>query len=88
MADKDLIRQLHGSALTIAEIHYYMPDYPSLLQLFTWQEYDEAPDFPALRLFLEHWRRDLDATLHSVRVAHRRDIGPPDWRSLDEVRAI
>ena len=88
MADGDLVRQLGGSALTTAEIHYYLPDFPSLLQLFVWQDYDEAPEYPALRLFLRNWERDIEAALHSVRVMHRRRIGPPDWRSFDGVRAI
>jgi len=88
MAGSDLLKQLHGSALTTAEIHYFLPDYPSLLQLFIWQEYDEAPAFPALRLFLDHWRREIDGTLHSVRVAHRRDVGPARWQSLDAIRPI
>lgn len=88
MAGSDLLKQLQGSALTTAEIHYFLPDYPSLLQLFIWQDYDEAPDFPALRLFLGHWQRQIDGILHSVRVAHRRDVGPPRWRNLDAIRPI
>jgi uncharacterized protein Usg len=88
MPGDDLLRQLHGSALTTAEIHYYLPDHPSLLQLFIWQDYDEAPEFPALRMFLDHWRGHIDATLHSVRVAHRRRIGPADWRSFEGVIPI
>jgi uncharacterized protein Usg len=88
MPRSDLIRQLAGSTLTTAEVHYYLPDYPSLLQLFVWQDYDEAPDFPALRRFLRNWEREIDAALHSVKVMHRRRIGPADWRSFDGVRAI
>lgn len=60
MAGSDLLKQLQGSALTTAEIHYLLPDYPSLLQLFIWQDYDEAPDFPALHLFLGHWHREIE----------------------------
>lgn len=85
MPGSDLLRQLQGCALTTAEIHYYMPDYPSLLQLFIWQEYDEAPDFPALRLFLDYWRRDIDAVLHGVRIAHQRLVQPAEWRAVDLV---
>src|SRR5436305_8016212 len=35
----------------------YRPDAPSLLQLFVWQEYDLAPDFPVLFDFLEQQDR-------------------------------
>ena len=34
MTDRVLIAQLDGYGLTTAEIHYYRPDHPSLLQLF------------------------------------------------------
>lgn len=85
MAGSDLLRQLQGSALTTAEIHYFLPDYPSLLQLFIWQDYDEAPDFPGLRLFLEYWQQRIEGTLHSVRIAHRRGLGPAHWRSFDDI---
>jgi len=39
------------------------------LQSFVWQQLDQAPDFRALRRFLEYWRSDVMAKLHSVRVA-------------------
>src|SRR5690606_7088039 len=43
--------QMEGYGLTTAEIHYHLPDHPSLLQVFVWQEYDLAPKFPELRGF-------------------------------------
>ena len=38
--------QMEGYGLTTAEIHYHLPDHPSLLQLYVWQDYDLAPEFP------------------------------------------
>ena len=32
-----------GYRLTTAEIIYHMPDHPSLLQTYVWQEFDLAP---------------------------------------------
>ena len=55
--------------LTTAEILYHMPDHPSILQSFVWQQIDRAPDFPRLNRFLDFWARNLDGTLHSVNVA-------------------
>lgn len=43
--------QMNGYGLTAAEIHYHLPDHPSLLQLYVWQDYDLAPDFPTLTVF-------------------------------------
>ncbi|AMK24663.1 usg protein [Sphingobium sp. SJ10-10] len=85
MSRRDFIRQFEGHRLTTAEIHYYRPDAPSLLQLFVWQEYDLAPDFPVLFAFLEHWRREIEAALHSVRISHDGMIRPTEWRAVDGV---
>ena len=84
-AGRELGLQMRGYGLTTVEIHYYMPDHPSLLQLFLWQHYDLAPRFPALNRFLDHWRREIDAAIHSVRVAHQDLIGPAEWRAVDGV---
>ena len=88
MNDRAFLAQLDGYGLTTAELHYYRPDAPSLLQLFVWQEYDLAPDFPVLLAFLDHWRRDVEAALHSVRIAHERLIRPAEWRGVDRVIPI
>ncbi len=65
----ELWSQLKGYRLTTAEILYHLPDAPSLLQSFIWQDYDRLPDYPRLHRFLDFWRRELDGPLHSVRVA-------------------
>ena len=86
--DSDFGRQLRGYGLSTVEVSYYMPDHPTLLQLFIYQHYDVAPDFPVLRDFLDHWRREIEAALHSVRVAHKHLIGPAEWRAVDGVITI
>jgi len=73
-------RQLRGYRLTTAEILYHMPDHPSVLQSFIWQDFDLVPDYPVLRRFLEFWQRELDGKLHSVRVASADVITPGRWR--------
>lgn len=88
MESHDFDLQLKGYGLTTAEIHYHFPDYPALLQRFVWQDYDLAPGFPTLRGFLDHWQRELEGALHSVRVAHERLIRPTVWRSVDGVFRI
>jgi uncharacterized protein Usg len=88
MTDKAFLAQLEGYGLATVEIHYYLPDHPSLLQLFVWQQYDLAPAFPELHRFLDHWRREVEAALHSVRIAHQRLIRPAEYRSVDGVITI
>lgn len=88
MIDKDFIQQIDGYGLTTAEIHYRLPDHPSLLQLYIWQDYDLAPDFPTLQGFLDFWKRDLDGVLHSVRVAHQRLIRPSEFSAIDGIITV
>lgn len=66
--DPDFSSRLLGRRLTTAEVLYYMPDHPSLLQSFMWQTLDEAPEFPRVRTFLDFWRREIQAVIHSVQV--------------------
>lgn len=73
--------QLQGYRLSLAEIVYYMPDYPGLLQTFIWQHYDLAPEYPELYRFLKFWQDNLDGALHSVRVASRELIKPTEFRA-------
>ncbi len=83
LRQKDLQMQLAGYGLATIQIHYYMPDHPSLLQQFLLQQYDLAPRFPELKRFLDFWRRDIDAVLHSVSIAHQKLIGPTEWRAVN-----
>lgn len=84
MEDSDFRLQLAGYGLATWQIHYYMPDHPSLLQEFVLQRYDVAPRFPELKRFLDFWRRDIEAVIHSVRVAHNHLIRPSEWRAVDD----
>ncbi len=84
----DLKCQLEGYRLTTAEITYFRPDCPGLLQSYIWQELDIAPHFPVLKKFLDFWERELDGRLHSVRVVAARVIMPAKYRCVAEVFAL
>jgi len=88
MVSREFLLQIQGYGLTTAEIHYRMPDHPSLLQSFIWQEYDIAPSFPTLQRFLGFWQAELEGMLHSVRVAHKKLISPTEWRAVDGIISI
>ena len=85
MASRDFLMQLEGYGLTTVQVHYYLPDHPSLIQMFLWQQYDLAPRFPVLKRFLDFWRREIEAALHSVQIAHNHLIGPQEWRAVDGI---
>lgn len=76
----DLGLQLKGYRLTTAEILYHLPDHPDLLQSFIWQHLDMAPDYPALRRFLDFWVHNIEGKLHSVKVARAPLVTPGEMR--------
>ena len=81
----DFRKQLLGYGMTTAQILYRMPDHPSLLQTYVWQDYDMFPKFPALKDFQAFWQEKLDGPLHSVTVAHSKLIKPAELRAVDGV---
>ena len=75
-------KQMEGYSLTTAEILYRMPDHPSLLQSYVWQDYDIFPEFPTLRKFLDFWTQKLDGPLFKVTVGHRKLIKPAELKAV------
>lgn len=87
MHDTDFRDRLSGGGLLTAEIIYYRPDFPKLLQSFVWQTIDTAPKFPRLADFLDHWRREIEAVIHSVSIAHAGLLKPAEVRLIgDELK--
>jgi len=83
MPSADFIKTLQGYSLTTAEILYRLPDHPSLLQTFVWQDYDLHPLFPKLKGFLEFWEAKLDGKLYRVRIMHSKLIRPSEIKLVD-----
>jgi uncharacterized protein Usg len=71
---------LEDFRLTTAEVIYCLPDHPSVLQSFIWQEYDLPPDFPKLIHFLEFWSRSIEGKLHSVHVMSASHMATPTMK--------
>lgn len=84
----DLDAQLRGQRLTTAEVLYYLPDHPALLQSFLWQTLDLAPDFPRIQRFLEFWRREIDAVIHSVEISSASQITPGRFRHASHLAKL
>jgi uncharacterized protein Usg len=81
-------QQLRGGRLTTAQIVYYMPDHPVLLQEFLWQTLDEAPDFPRICRFLDFWRCEIDAVIHSVRVSCVGLVSPARLEVVEHIGGL
>jgi uncharacterized protein Usg len=85
MEHTDLKLQLQGWRLTTAEVLYYMPDHPKLLQTFTWQTLDLAPAYPRISKFLEFWKREIEAVIHSVRLCTGEELAPSRVRAATQI---
>jgi uncharacterized protein Usg len=83
-----LVRQLQDYRLTTAEILYYLPDHPNVLQTFIWQDLDIAPRYPVLHKFLDFWKREIEGDLHSVRVASAGLVKPATVGHVDTLLQI
>jgi len=81
MVSDDFRKKVLGYGLTTAQILYRMPDHPSLLQTYVWQNYDLFPKFPALQDFLAFGGKN--SMFYSVIVAHYRLIKPAAFRAID-----
>lgn len=57
------------NSIATALIIYRRPDHRWLLQEYVWQDYDHAPELPELHTFLKFWKRELEAPIHSVKIA-------------------
>jgi uncharacterized protein Usg len=82
-ASAGFMAQLQGFSLTTAEILYRLPDHPSLLQSYVWQDFDMAPRFPKLNAFLNFWTAKLEGPLYRVTVAHTGLIKPRELAFID-----
>ena len=85
MANEELALRLRGWRLATAEVLYYLPDHPSLLQSFIWQTLDLAPTYPRTHHFLNFWRREIDAVIHSVQLATGETLAPAKFQSASVI---
>ncbi len=81
---RDFLLASAGYGLTTAEIFYWLPDFPALIQTYIWQDYDLAPDFPNLFAFLDFWKVSVHARLHSVRFAHNPLLEARKWQKINQ----
>ena len=88
MGTDEFAAELKGARLTTAEVLYYMPDHPKLLQSFLWQTLDIAPEYPRVHRFLDHWRREIQAVIHSVRLSNAGIVTPAPVRFADMLETM
>ena len=84
MASLSIQDQLAEYRLATAEILYCLPDHPSLLQSYIWQDLDIAPKFPILTKFLKFWDVNLEGQLFHVTVGSKKIITAGEWAAAEE----
>ena len=82
METDEFALRLKGWRLATAEVLYYIPDHPALLQSFIWQTLDLAPSYPRIHKFLDFWRAEIEAVIHSVRLATGEELAPAKVRNV------
>lgn len=56
--------------IATAEVLFFLPDHPHILQTFLWQTEDLFPEFPRICKFTEYWLEHIPARIHTVTVTH------------------
>lgn len=54
----------------ILRVYYWMPDYNSILQEFVWQLVDVSPELPRVHGFLNYWKNNIEAVIHTVEISN------------------
>lgn len=65
-----------------------MPDFPSIVQEFAWQTEDHVPNLPRVHKFLNHWHKNIQATIQQILISGMDNSGPRTYRSVDEIIGI
>lgn len=68
----------------LIQVVYYMPEYPSLLQEFTWGYEDQVPGLMRTHRFLNYWKCNIDAVISEVMLSIANERRR-HWRSVDEI---
>ena len=56
--------------VTLIHVYYYLQDFNSIVQEFSWQLIDIPPEFPRVMSFLDHWHRHIEAVIKEVYLAN------------------
>lgn len=83
--DKDFYQQLNDNfRLTSILVVYRLPDYNSLLQEFFWQALDCPPTYPRMTNFINYWIENIEAPIHSIKIANTQIISPSNFESVSK----
>jgi uncharacterized protein Usg len=76
-----MVKLLSTPVLVTLNVTYFRPDYPSILNEFLWQTPDVIPDLVRVHRFLNFWKNEIEAVIHTIEVSIPDKSG--SWRSVD-----
>ncbi len=79
-----MIQIITNTRPVVLQVIYYMPDYPSLLQEFTWGFDDRIPQLIRTHKFLNYWKSNIDAIIAEILISINNSP-KKDWRAVDEI---
>jgi uncharacterized protein Usg len=71
----------------LLQVIYYNPDYPSILQEFTWGYDDILPELRRTHKFLNYWHRNIDAIIRDILLSID-EASPRRWRGVDTIISL
>lgn len=71
--------------LVLVKVEYYIPDYRSILNEFSWQTEDIWPTIPRVHKFLNYWKEHIEAPINTVFVA---SSDSRNWRTVDSLKDL
>ena len=77
---QDFEKMVRGFGLTTMDVTYDRLDFPSMVQTFTYQQYDLWPKFPYMRRVIECI--SSKTRVRRVIIAHARLIKPAELRMV------
>ncbi len=79
MAELDELNRIFGGGAQLVTLNviYHRPDHSWLLQDFMWQTFDIVPSLPRVQKFLNFWKDEIEAVIHSVELAVAGPSGRP-----------
>lgn len=72
---------MNAKQRTTIQIFYHVPDHPSIIQEFLYQDLDHVPQFPRMHRLLNYWHAHIEATIQSVQLAVSGYGRLPEYRA-------
>jgi uncharacterized protein Usg len=71
----------------LLKVYYFIPEYPMLLQEFSWAFDDHIPELVKTHKFLQHWHTSIDAVISEVFISISGGY-TKSYRSVDELLSL